>query len=340
MFTTRFCQLLGVTHPIVSAPLGADLSDVDLVSAVSGAGALGSLQAQLDPPDQLRSKIREIRERTNNKPFAVNFILFFPSEEGIAVCLEEKVPAISFFWGDPSPYVHRIHQAGAKVLHQVGSVDAARQVAAAGVDVIIAQGSEAGGHVAGDVATTVLVPAIVDALPSIPIVAAGGIADARGLVAALALGAEGVAMGTRFLATVEARAHPHYKNRVLQAGTGDTVRTTLFGREWPDAPHRAIRTPFVEQWREEARRGDLSRPDDPVIGQTRIAGQTIPLQRFASFPPNADATGDIDAMGMLAGQSAGLVHEIKPAAVIVREIVEEARTIIESRLGRLNRGRV
>jgi Dioxygenases related to 2-nitropropane dioxygenase len=131
------------------------------------------------------------------------------------------------------------------VIDQVGSVEAAKRSAGAGVDAIIAQGVEAGGHIAGQVSTMVLVPRVVDAVSPVPVAAAGGIADARGLVAALALGAEGVVLGTRFLATPEAAAHPIYKQKVLEATEEDTVRTTLFGRDWPNAPHRALRTAFV-----------------------------------------------------------------------------------------------
>jgi nitronate monooxygenase len=316
---------------LVSAPLGPDLSSVDLVAAVSGAGGLGILQAQLDSPDMLRDKIRLIRERTGN-PFGVNFLLVFPSEEGVALCLEEKVPVLSFFWGDPAPFVNEVHSSGAKVFHQVGSLHAAVKAAEAGVDVIVAQGLEAGGHVEGDVATMVLVPRIVDALPSVPIVAAGGIADARGLVAALSLGADGVAMGTRFVASVEARAHPRYKDLLLGATEQDTVRTVLFGRDWPNAPHRVLRTPFVEQWHREGTGQAGGAHDETLVGTTLVGGQEIPLPRFASMPPNVEAKGDIDAMSLLAGQGVGLIEEIKPAATIVREIMEEAQQIIESRL--------
>jgi len=169
-------------------------------------------------------------------------------------------------------------------------------------------------------------------------VEAGGIADARGLVAALALGAEAVVLGTRFLATPEANAHPLYKHKLVTATEAETVRTTLFGHGWPDAPHRTLRTPFVEAWLGQEARGNASRPDEPM-GQTQIAGQTIPVLRFMGFPPNAAATGDIEAMDLLAGQSVGLVHEIKPAATIVRDLVEGARKLIEQRLTAILVGR-
>jgi NAD(P)H-dependent flavin oxidoreductase YrpB (nitropropane dioxygenase family) len=331
MLHTRLCDLLGIEFPILSAPMGPDVSGPELVAAISNAGGLGIMQAQLHPRSLLRQAIHHVRHLTD-KPFGVNFILHFPCEEGVNVCVEERVPVLSFFWGDPAPYITRVQAVGGKVCHQVGSVAAAQEAARAGVDVIIAQGVEAGGHVAGEVTTMALVPRIVDTVAPTPVVAAGGIADARGLVAALALGAEAVVLGTRFLATPEANAHPLYKHKIVTATEAETVRTTLFGHEWPNAPHRTLRTPFVEEWLEQEARGSESRPDEPVVGQTQIAGQTIPVLRFMGFPPNASATGDIESMNLLAGESVGLVHEIKPAALIIRDLIEEARQIIEQRL--------
>jgi NAD(P)H-dependent flavin oxidoreductase YrpB (nitropropane dioxygenase family) len=273
-----------------------------------------------------------VRSATD-KPFGVNFILALPHEEDLTVCLEEHVPVVSFFWGDPARYVERVHAAGSKIFLQVGSVVAARRAAASGVDVIIAQGTEAGGHVEGETATMVLVPRIVDAVTPVPVVAAGGIADARGLVAALALGAEGAVLGTRFLATPEANAHPQYKQKLLEAVETDTVRTILFGHGWPNAPHRTLRTRFVEQWLGNEARAQESRADEPVIGRTSLADREIPIQRFMSLPPSNRVTGDTESMALLAGQTVGLVKEIKSAATIVRELADEARRLIEQRLG-------
>jgi nitronate monooxygenase len=331
---TNLCHILGIEHPIIAAPMGPDLTGPELVAAVSNAGGLGILQAQLCPPPLFREEIRKVRALTD-KPFSVNLILHFPVEEQVAVCLEERVPVLSFFWGDPAPYVGRAHAAGVKVFHQVGSVAEAERSVAAGVDVIVAQGVEAGGHVAGDVSTLALVPRVVDAVTPTPVVAAGGIADGRGVVAVLALGAQAAVLGTRFLASAESRAHPQYKQRLLKANEGDTVRTILFGHGWPNAPHRVLRTAFVEQWLGQEARGQESRPDEPVVGQTVIGGQAMPVLRFMGFPPNSDASGDIDSMDLLAGQSVGLVREIKPAGQIVRELVDEAREIISQRLAGL-----
>jgi NAD(P)H-dependent flavin oxidoreductase YrpB (nitropropane dioxygenase family) len=331
---TNLCHLLGIEHPIIAAPMGPDLTGPDLVAAVSNAGGLGILQAQLCPPPLFRQEIRRVRALTD-RPFGVNLILQFPVEDHVAVCLEERIPVLSFFWGDPTPYVGRAHAAGVKVFHQVGSVADAERAAGAGVDVIVAQGVEAGGHVAGEVSTLALIPRVVDAVVPRPVVAAGGIADARGVVAVLALGAQAAALGTRFLASAESRAHPRYKQRLLEADEGGTVRTILFGHGWPNAPHRTLRTPFVEQWLGREARGQESRRDEPVVGRTVIAGQAMPVLRFVSMPPNGEASGDIDSMALLAGQDVGLVREIKAAGQIVHELVEEARQIISQNLAGL-----
>ena len=339
MLRTSLCKLLNIEAPVICAPMGPHITSLELAAEVSNAGGLGIISFGGYPPPQLRQEIRRLRTLTK-KPFGVNLLLQFPIEEHVNVCVEERVPVISFFWGDPSPYVERAHAAGLKVIDQVGSVEAAKRSAGAGVDAVIAQGVEAGGHIAGQISTMVLVPRVVDAVSPVPVAAAGGIADARGLVAALALGAEGVVLGTRFLATLEAAAHPIYKQKVLEATEEDTVRTTLFGRGWPNAPHRTLRTAFVDEWLKDEARGSEQRVDEPVIGETMFGGQRVPLQRFAGFPPTAEATGDIESMGLLAGQSVGLVTDIKPAAVIVRELVAGARAIIERRLSKelLNSG--
>ena len=331
MLRTRLCELLDIEVPIFGAPLGM-IAGPELAAAVSNAGGLGIMSFNANPPPVLREEIHRLR-RLTDKPFGVNVLLDgprlpFPTADVVGVCIEERVPLLSFFWGDPAPYVDRAHAAGLKVIDQVGSVAAAQRSVRAGVDVVIAQGVEAGGHVAGQVATSVLVPRVVDTVAPTPVVAAGGIADARGLVAALALGAQGVVLGTRLLATPEARAHPVYKQRVMEAREEDTVRTTLFGYGWPNAPHRTLRTPFVREWLAEEARGSEERADEPVVGELRLAGQTVPLPRFASFPPNTDASGEVESMAMYAGQSVGLVREIKPAGTIVRELAAGARDLI------------
>jgi NAD(P)H-dependent flavin oxidoreductase YrpB (nitropropane dioxygenase family) len=330
---TRLCDLLGIEVPVIAAPMGF-VTGPELAAAVSNAGGLGIMSFNALPPPLLRREIRRLRELTD-KPFGVNLLLSFPQEENVEACLAEQVPVLSFFWGDPSPFVERAHAAGALVFDQVGSVEAARRSARAGVDVIVAQGTEAGGHVAGQVATSVLVPLVVDAVAPTPVVAAGGIGDARGLVAVLALGAEGAVLGTRLIATPEAMAHPRYKERVLAAHEDETLRTILFGNGWPNAPHRVLRTPFVEEWTGREARAQESRPDEPVVGKTRIGEDTMPVLRFMALPPSRDTSGEIDAMPLYMGQSAGFVRKMEPASDVVRALVEEARQIIEGRLARV-----
>lgn len=331
MLHTQFCDLLGIDVPIIAAPMGF-ITGPELAAAVSNAGGLGLISFSRNPPSMLREEIRRLRSLTN-KPFGVNVLLSgpdlpFPIEAVVEVCLEERVPVLSTFWGDPAPFVARAHSAAVKVIHQVGSVADARQAVQAGVDAIVAQGVEAGGHIAGEVTTMALVPRVVDAVAPIPVVAAGGIADARGLVAALVLGAQAVLIGTRLIATREAYAHPVYKQKVVAATEEQTVRTTLFGYGWPNAPHRTLRTPFVERWLAEEARGSEQRPDEPRIGETKMGGQTVTLLRFMGVPPTPDASGELESMNFLAGQSVGLVKENKPAAEVVRELVEGARQIL------------
>lgn len=313
-----------------------EIMGLKLAAAVSNAGGLGIISFGGYPPQALKERIRKLRTLTS-RPFGVNVLLegpHMPVHESVFVdaCIEERVPVLSFFRGDPTPYVDRAHRAAIKVCDQVGSVAAAGRAQRAGVDFIIAQGVEAGGHIAGKVGTMVLVPRVVDAVGTTPVVAAGGIADGRGLAAALALGAEGVVLGTRLIAATECNAHEVYKEKVIGATEEDTVRTILFGNGWPNAYHRTLRTPFVERWLTEEKRGSEQRSDEPIIGEITLGGMRMPLPRFGGIPPARDATGDLEFMDFLAGQSVGLVQEIKPAAEIVREVVEQAAQVLQERI--------
>ena len=334
MLRTKLCELLQIDAPILLAPMGPEIAGLELAAAVSNAGGLGMISFGGYPPVALRDRIRRLRELTS-QPFAVNVLLDgpqlpFPADALIQACIEERVPVLSLFWGDPTPYVEQAHKAGIKVCDQVGSVASAKRARDAGVDFIIAQGVEAGGHIAGTVSTMVLTPRVVETVAPAPVVAAGGVADARGLAAALALGADGVVMGTRFIASAECNAHDVYKRKVLEAQEEDTVRTTLFGNGWPSAWHRTLRTDFVRQWLPQEQRGSEQRGDEPIIGEITLGGMRMPLPRFGGIPPARDATGDLESMDFLAGQSVGLVHGIKPAADIVREVVQGAATILRN----------
>lgn len=322
---TSLCARLGIDLPIIQAPMGG-AAGPQLAAAVSNAGGLGMLVLWRADADTMRRQIRELRTLTSH-PFGVNLVLDFPQEERLAICLEECVPIISFFWRDPSSLVPRAKSGGAIVMHTIGSAADAKRAVDCGVDIIVAQGWEAGGHVRGMVATMPLIPAVVDAVSPVPVIAAGGIADGRGLAAALALGAAGVWIGTRFLASQEATIHPRYRERLFQAGETDTVYLeNLFDVRWPNAPHRTLRNRTVEVWEAAGRPPSGKRPGEgDVIATSRLAG---PIVRYQSYTPGADAEGDIDALSLWAGQGVGLVSKLQPAGEIVREISDEADSII------------
>ena len=322
---TALCKRLGIELPIIQAPMGGAVGP-PLAAAVSNAGGLGMLVPWRADVDTVRRQIREMRALTA-RPFGVNLVLEFPQEERLAVCLDERVPVISFFWRDPSSLVPLAKAGGAIVMHTVGSAADAKQAISCGVDLVIAQGWEAGGHVRGTVATMPLIPAVVDAVSPAPVVAAGGIADGRGLAAALALGASGAWIGTRFLASHEAAIHPRYRELLLQANENDTVYLeNFFDIRWPNASHRTLRNKTIEVWEAAGCPPTGKRPGEgEVIGKSRSIG---PIVRYQSYTPGADADGDIDAMALWAGQSVGLVSTVQSAGEIVRQIADEADAII------------
>jgi nitronate monooxygenase len=332
---TPLCDLLGIRYPVLCAPMGW-VTGPELAAAVSNAGGLGIMGAGPFPPEMLRARIRRLRELTD-KPFGVNLILSRPSEERARICFEEKVPLLSLFSGEAAAFVPRARESDMKVCLQVGSLEEARRAAADGVDFVIAQGMEAGGHSHGELSTFAFVPQAAAALAPLPVVAAGGIADGRGLVAALALGADGVVLGTRFLATPEADAHSRYKELVLAARGENTVRTTLFGGIWPNAPHRVLRTAFVQEWLQDEARGSENRADEPVVAQAMLGDQPFSIRRFMVFPPTAETTGDIESLPLYAGQCVGLVQQMQGAADVVHSLVAEACAVIGRRLAPLSR---
>ncbi|KAL2476883.1 Aldolase-type TIM barrel family protein [Forsythia ovata] len=320
--------ILGFEYGIVQAPLGPDISGPELVAAVANAGGLGLLRApDWEAPDHLRELIRKTRTMTD-KPFGVGVILAFPHKENIRAILDEKVAVLQLYWGECSEdLVLEAHQAGVKVVPQVGSFEEAKKAVDVGVDAIIVQGVEAGGHVIGQDSLFTLLPRVVDLVHNhdIPVIAAGGIVDGRGYVAALALGAQAVALGTRFLATEESYAHPIYKRKLVELDK--TEYTNVFGRaRWPGAPQRVLKTPFFMDWRTLPSRENET--NQPIIGRSNIHGVEKEIRRFAGTVPNVTTTGDIESMAMYAGQGVGLIKEILPAGEVIKRIVEGARCLI------------
>jgi nitronate monooxygenase len=356
---TPLCDLLGISYPIIQAPMAGGWTTPELVAAVSNAGGLGVLAGARISPEQLREDIRAVKARTD-RPFGVNFILARPEDGGkevdtvqrfldrfrralqlppgnteftlppsplpeqLEIVFEERVPVLSTALGDASSLVEPAHEAGALVTAMVTTVEEAVRVVEGGVDVVVAQGAEAGGHRStfelgpdGEVplvGTLALVPQVVDAV-GVPVVAAGGIMDGRGLLAALALGADGVQMGTRFLLARESGAFPDYRKRLLAATETDTVVTSAFtGR-----PARGVRNRFAEEY--------LRDGPDPLA---------FPLQNLATIDifMKAQTRDEGDYFLLLAGQGLRMLKGDQGAAEIVGELVKGAQKIIEQRFNR------
>jgi enoyl-[acyl-carrier protein] reductase II len=333
MIRTKLTERYGIELPFVSAGMGF-IATPPLAAAVSNAGGLGQLANGAGPPEILRELINSTRALTG-RPFAVNFIIettaFGPlaTDAHLRVCIEERVPAVVFHWAPPpAEWVRMLKDAGCDVWLQTSSIAAAKAATVSGVDIIIAQGGEAGGHVRGTTGLFTLLPRMIDAVP-VPVIAAGGIADGRGMAAALCLGAAGVCVGTRLVATVESNAHDEYKRRIMEATEEDIARTCIFGPEWPDAPMRVIRNRVVREWA--GNDAQTPPPPDPpqIIGKTILGGREYLMPKFAAVLPTPETTGDFEEMCLAAGESAALVTTIGSALAIVQTIAKEAEQILE-----------
>ncbi len=303
---TAICDLFGIEHPVIQGGM-AWLGTAELVSAVSNGGGLGIIGAGNAPPGWGREQIRAARERTD-KPFGVNIMLMSPFvEEVIEVILEEGVPIVTTGGGNPGVYISRLKQAGIKVMPVVSSVALAKRLERSGADAIVAEGLESGGHI-GETTTMALVPQVVDSV-AVPVVAAGGIGDGRGLAAALSLGAQGVQLGTRFVCAEECIAHAKFKERLLQARDRATVVTGYSMGH----PVRCLENKMTRQF----------------SAMEKAGASVEELERFGEGKLQLGVLeGDMEGGSLMAGQIAGLIKEVKPAAAIIREIVAEAEAII------------
>jgi len=311
---TPVCELLGIEQPIVQAPMSAV---PELAAAVSNAGALGMLALTWSTP--AGDPVRETA-RLTGRPFGGNLILNTDQHRRLDEALEAGLRVVSLMWGEPAGYVEQVHDAGGVVLHTIGSAEEARRAVAAGVDVVVAQGWESGGHVWGQIATLPLVPAVVDAVAPVPVIAAGGIGDARGVAAVFALGAQAAWLGTRFLLAEEMPIHDDYRRRLIAAAETDALLyPNLFEVGWPDAPHRALRNSTAEAWEAAGR---------PSLGRRPGAGEVIahfasgdPIVRYETAAPMAGTTGEVEALSLWAGQSVALAKQPQTSAEIVAELV-------------------
>ncbi len=309
MFRTALTETLGIEYPIIQAGMGG-VAMADLTAAVSNAGGLGVIGGAMLTADGLREEIRKVKDMTD-KPFAVDLLLAegMPGlAEQIEAVYEEGVPVFASGLGNPAPYAAEMHRRGMKIIAVVGNVRNARRCAEGGTDIIVAQGHEGGGHT-GRIATLALVPQVVDAVKPLPVVAAGGIADGRGLVAALALGACGIWVGTRFVATQEAFGHLNYKNKIVESSEEGTVITKAFTGK----TCRVIRNKYADDW--------LGREDEikPFPFQLMVDGYKLDA---------AIGRGDTEIGFMPAGQISGLIRRLEKAEDVVRAFIEEADEVL------------
>jgi NAD(P)H-dependent flavin oxidoreductase YrpB (nitropropane dioxygenase family) len=327
MLRTALCRRLGIDHPVFCAGMGT-AAGPELAAAVCNAGGLGVLGTASLHAKVVRERIVALRGMTA-RPFGVNVVLAIARRGQIDVCLEEKVPVLVLFWGDAAPYVADARRQGVLLIAQVGSVDEARAAADAGVDAVMAQGVEAGGHVRGNTALSILLPAAVAAVHPLPVIAAGGVATGAGVVSALALGAQAVSIGTRFVASTEANAALAYKQRIVLGRADDTVLTELFDGGFPAAPHRVLRNRAFDDWQAAASPSSSQRPGEgELIGTMQSGGARVDIPRYSAYIPEAELDADVEHMAMYAGQSCELVHDIKPAGQIVRDLMREAQEVM------------
>ena len=306
MFKTSICEILGIEYPILQGGM-AWVATAELAAAVSNAGGLGIIGAGNAPGSYVRDEIRKVKELTD-KPFGVNIMLLSPFvDEVIDIVYEEKVPVITTGAGNPGKYIARFKNIGTKVIPVVPAVALAKKMEQEGVDAVIAEGTESGGHV-GELTTMALLPQVIDAV-KIPVIAAGGIADGRGLVSALALGAQGVQMGTIFVCASECTAHENYKKAIIKAGDRGTVVT---GKA-TGHPVRILKNKLAREF-EKLEKASAAVEEYEKLGVGRLRAAVV--------------EGDADYGSVMAGQIAGLVKEIKPAKDIIEGIMNEANEVI------------
>jgi enoyl-[acyl-carrier protein] reductase II len=311
---TPICDYFGIEYPIFLAGMGG-VSTAPLVAAVSNAGGLGVMGAATMDAAMLREEIRQTRDLTD-KPFAVDLLAPIPDSirPQMKVLIDEGVKIFVAGLAVPAEFIEELHANGIKVVVMCGKVRHAQKSEAAGADVVVAQGTEAGGHT-GEIGTLALVPQVVDAV-KIPVLAAGGIVDGRGVVAALALGAQGAVIGTRFIATNESQAAAGYREAILGAKDDSTVRT----RSYTGKPARAIRNSRTDEWESKA---DTIQPFPMQAGISVQEGVMDYMGRGPRFDP--------DRTFLPAGQGSGGIHEIKPAAEVFNDIVSEAEAVIREK---------
>jgi nitronate monooxygenase len=308
-------NLTGQRLPIIQAPIGGAATH-DLVTAVCRAGGMGALALTWDTPDGAAARVSAQRAATPGAAFLANFVLHFPCD-ALDAALDAGVPVVTFSWGIDAARISRCHRAGARVGVQVGNAEGARQAIEAGADFVIAQGVEAGGHVQSTTPLATLLPQVLAVAGDRPVVAAGGIASTAAILRAMTAGAAGVMLGTRFLATREAAAHPDYKAALVAAKAEDTAFTNCFDGVWPFAMHRVLRNSTFTAW--EAA-GSPPPPHRPGEGEVVFAQRGTDHLRYNDDTPGPDATGDLLGACLYAGTSVHDIDRIEGAGDLVTRL--------------------
>jgi nitronate monooxygenase len=304
--------------PIFQAPAGS-VAGPELAAAVSRAGAIGAMGLTWTAPELAAEQVRDVREQTTN-PFQVNFALAFPPL-ALPAALAAGAPIVTFSWGDPAPYIEQVRAADAYVGVQVTNVAGVRYAIDLGVDFLICQGIEAGGHVQSSRPLWQLLPEIVEAAGNRPVVAAGGIGEGAGIARALAVGAAGAMLGTRFVATQESRAHDDYKRALVAAKAGDTALTVCYDGGWPYAAHRVLRNSTLELWEAHGCPPVGRRPGEGNVVAATQAGD--PIYRYEDTAPRRGMAGDIAAMCLYAGTDCSAIRDVPAAGALVTRLWQE-----------------
>jgi enoyl-[acyl-carrier protein] reductase II len=324
--STRFTEAYGARHPIACAGMAFVGMNSELAVAVARGGGVGAIGVGLTPPPAVREMASAFRAQAAG-PLHLNFITCFTDEGYIELCEALRPEIVSFHWGHPpKAWIDRLHAAGAKVWEQVGSASSAASAIEDGVDLLVVQGQEAGGHNLAELPLFAAVPEVRRTVGPEPLLlAAGGVSDGATLAAALALGADGAWVGTRLVASREADAHPGYKAALVEARSSDTRLTSMFGRAMPQFnPMRVLSNRVVDEWHE--RQAEMPPEDDqlPVIGRVRLGEEETLLRRFTNFVPMERTQGDIEEMPLLAGQGVGAIQSVEPVATILETMSRDA----------------
>ena len=321
---------LETKYPIWNAGMGGGLAGPELVASVSESGCFGVLGTGGLASESVGQLIKETRQLTS-RPFGANIILPMSDGQDVAICFDEGVEVLVLFWGDPQPFIKDAHKRGISLVIQCGNVEEAVYAASCGADAIIIQGTEAGGHVKGELELQSYISEIQHELRDTPLIAAGGIDSGKKIANLIKQGVQAVSLGTRFVASTEARATTSYKEKIVSSSAGDTVLTKLYDMGWKNAKHRVIKTPLYESWHQNGclKAGDRT-DEGETIGQIELgSNRTISVPKYSVFPPVSSFKGNEDELPFYAGKSVDGIHKIEGTRTIVETLVRETKSHFE-----------